>query len=111
MSSLPLQEVSRNLREELPNIRDEVHRVVHEVFPDLRFTNIWVQPGRSWYGDEVVDIWAIYEGNVDAQEQAEGLISFRRRIRDLLWDRDLDVTPSTHMVTKSDAGDWRPEGL
>lgn len=29
----------------------------------------------------------------------------------MLWDRDLDVTPSIHMVTKSDAGDWRPEGL
>lgn len=111
MSSQSLQEVSRNLREELPHIRAEVHRIVHEVFPSLRFTNVWVQPTRSWYGDEVVDVWAIYEGEVEAQEQVEGLISFRRRVRDLLWDQDLEVTPSIHLVTQSDAGDWRPEGL
>jgi len=111
VGSQSLQEVSRDLRRELPSIRTDVHRIVHEVFPGLRFTSIWVQPGRSWYGDEVVDVWAIYEGEVEALEQAEGLISFRRRVRDLLWDQDLDVTPSIHMVTQSDAGDWRPEGL
>ena len=111
MSSQSLQDISRSLRRELPHIRDEVQRIVHEVFPSLRFTNIWVQPARSWYGDEVVDVWAIYEGDVEAQEQAEGLISFRRRVRDLLWDQDLEVAPSIHMVTQSDAGDWRPEGL
>ncbi|MXX75281.1 MAG: hypothetical protein F4210_11215 [Holophagales bacterium] len=111
MSSQSLQEVSRSLREELPHIRAEVHRIVHEVFPGLRFTNVWVQPTRSWYGDEVVDVWAIYEGEVEAQQQVEGLTSFRRRVRDLLWDQDLEVTPSIHLITQSDAGDWRPGGL
>ena len=111
MSSQSLHEVSRDLRQEMPRIRTEVHRIVHEVFPSLRFTNVWVQPGRSWYGDEVIDVWAIYEGDVGGLEQAEGLISFRGRVRDLLWDRDLEVNPSIHMVTQSDVGDWRPEGL
>ena len=111
MSSQSLQEVSRDLRRELPRIRTEVDRIVHEVFPGLRFTNLWVQPTRSWYGDEVVDVWAIYEGEVGAQEEAEGLISFRRRVRELLWDQDLEVTASIHMVTQSDVGDWRPEGI
>ena len=111
MSSQSLPEVSRGLRQELPHIRVEVDRIVHDVFPRLRFTNIWVKPGRSWYGDEVVDVWAVYEGEVEGQEQAEGLISLRRRVRDLLWDQDLEVTPCIHMVTQSDVGDWRPEGL
>ncbi len=111
MSSQSLQEVSRDLRRGLPHIRDEVHRIVHEIFPSLRFTNVWVQPTRSWYGDEVVDVWTIYEGEVEAQEQAEGLISFRRRVRELLWDQELEVTASIHMVTQADVGDWRPEGI
>lgn len=111
MSSRSLQEVSRDLRRELPHIRTEVQRIVHEVFPNLRFTNVWVQPTRSWYGDEVVDVWAIYEGEIETPAQVEGLNSFRRRVRDLLWDQDLEATPSIHLVTQSDAGDWRPEGL
>lgn len=111
MNSQSLEEVSRDLREQLPRLRDEVGRIAREVFPSLRFTNVWVQPTRSWYGDEVVDVWAIYEGDVGGLEQAEGRLLLGRRVRDMLWDRDLDVTPSIHMVTKSDAGDWRPEGL
>ena len=111
VSSQSVQEVSRGLRQELPHIRDEVHRIVHEIFPSLRFANVWVQPGRSWYGDEVVDVWAIYDGDVGGLEQAEGRLLCGRKVRDMLWDRDLDVTPSIHMVTTSDAGNWRPEGF
>ncbi len=69
MTSQSLKEVSRSLREELPHIRAEVHRIVHEVFPGLRFTNVWVQPTRSWYGDEVVDLRR-HSGRQDASRKS-----------------------------------------
>ncbi len=111
MDSRPSNDVGRRLREELPHVTDDVSIIVRETFPNIRFTNIWVQPGKSWFGDEIVDVWAVYDGDVTDLESVQEGLSFGTRVQHVLWDRGLDVTPSTHFITKSEAGDWRPEGL
>lgn len=94
----------------LPEISDKIVLMVRETFPDITFTDIWVRPGMSSYGDEVVEIWAIYEGDVgDLQVPAKS--SFRSNVQDMLWEMDLDAFPKTHFITKSEAKDWRPEGV
>ena len=94
----------------LPAIEDNIRRMVRETFPEITFTDIWVLPGVSSYGDEVVEVWAIYDGVVgDLRVPAKP--SFRSSVQDMLWDMDLDASPMTHFITKSDAKDWRPEGV
>ena len=111
MSSRTFNDVSQRLREELPHVRDDVSIIARETFPNIRFTNIWIQPGKSWFGDEIVDIWAVYDGEAADPIHARETLSFGTRVQNMLWDRGLDVVPSTHFVTKSDVGDWRPEGI
>ena len=111
MSVETYNEISRRLREELPHVKDDVDRLIQEIFPQVRFIDIWVRPDRSWYGDEVVDIWAVYDAEAADLIHTRARLSFRTRVQDALWDRRLKVFPSTHFVTKTDIGDWRPEGI
>ena len=111
MSAQTYNETSRRLRENLPYVKDDIDRIARESFPDIRFANIWVRPGRSWFGDAIVDIWTVFEGEVADLADVTETLSFGTRVQHMLWDRGLDVTPSTHFITKSEAGDWRPEGV
>ena len=97
--------------EQLPDVAEAIKQMVRDTFPEIRFTDIWVKPGISWFGDEVMDIWAVYEGEVEDLHRNEGKRSFGTRVQDMLWDRGLDTLPKTHFTTKADAGDWRPEGI
>lgn len=101
----------KTLSEQLPDVTEKIEQIVKAALPHIHFTNIWVKPGTSWYGDEVVDIWAIYDGVVDDLHRTPDKLSIGTRIQDMLWDRGLDVLPKTHFVMKAEAGDWRPEGL
>ncbi len=94
----------------LPEIKDNIRRMVHRTFPEVTFTDIWVLPGVSSFGDEIVEVWAIYDGVVSDLEVPERP-SFGSSIQDMLWDMELDASPMTHFITKSDAKDWRPEGV
>ena len=94
----------------LPQIKDRIELLVRETFPEITFTDIWVLPGMSSYGDEVVEVWAIYDGVVSDLQVSEKP-SFGSDVQDMLWDMDLDAFPMTHFITKSDAKDWRPEGV
>ena len=94
----------------LPEIKDRIVLLVRETFPEITFTDIWVLPGMSSYGDEVVEVWAIYDGVVSDLQVSENP-SFGSVVQDMLWDMDLDASPMTHFITKSDAKDWRPEGV
>ena len=49
-------------KDNLPEIRELLWRMVRETFPEVTFTDIWIRGRESWYGDEVVDIWSVYEG-------------------------------------------------
>ncbi len=79
MSGASFEEVGRELRDQTPEIRDEVRSLVREGFPDTRFTNIRVHPQLSWHGDDFVDIWAVHEGEVDAQKRGDPTWSRSRR--------------------------------
>ena len=64
----------------------------------------------SWYGDEVVDIWSVYEGEVGQINQTvRGRLGVR--IQDALWDRGLTASPVMRFITKSDVGDRVPVGF
>ena len=90
-------------------IRDTIEHMVRATFDHITFTDVWVQPRESVYGDEVLEIWAIYDGEVE-QLQTPEKPWFRTRVADALWDMNVDASPVMHFVTKSDAGEWRPEG-
>ncbi len=103
--------MKETLSEQLADVDAEINRIVRAALPDIHFTDIWVRPGTSWFGDDVVDIWAIHDGEVDDLHRTPDKISIGTRVQDMLWDRGLDVLPKTHFITKADAGDWRPEGI
>ena len=94
----------------LPEIKDNIRRMVRETFPEVTFTDIWVLPGWSSYGDEVVEVWAIYDGVV-ADLRIPQKPSLGSNVQDMLWGMDLDASPMTHFIMKSEAKDWRPEGV
>ena len=91
-------------------IKDTVELMVRQAFAPVNFTDVWVQARESAYGDEVLEIWAIYDGEVE-QLQTQEIPRFRVRVADALSDMGVDASPKMHFITKSDAGDWRPEGV
>ncbi len=92
------------------HIKDTIEIMVREAFAQVAFTDIWVQARESAYGDDVLEIWAIYDSDVE-QLQTQEIPRFRVRVADALWDMGMDAAPKMHFITKSDAGDWRPEGV
>ena len=87
-----------------------IRRVLSETFPDVTFTGIWVRPRESPYGDEVLEICAVYEGEVD-QLQTPGRPRLLARIADELRDLGMRAVPSTRFIARDDAEDWKPEGF
>lgn len=97
-------------KENLPEIREMLQRMVREAFPEVTFTDIWIRRSVSWYGDEVVDIWSVFEGDVGQINQAvRGRLGVR--IQDALWDRGLTASSVMRFITKSDVGDRVPVGF
>ena len=97
-------------KENLPEIRALLQKMVRETFPHVTFTDIWIRGRESWYGDEVVDIWSVYEGDVG---QIDPGVSTRLgvRVRDVLQEMGIPAAPITRFITKSDVGDLVPEGF
>ena len=52
-------------------VQSAVDRILRETFPRVTFTGIWVRSRRSAYGDEILDIWAVYEGDVRQLQSPE----------------------------------------
>ena len=76
--------------------------------PGVNFIHIWVKPCTSWCGGEMVDVWAIYDGDTtDLALPAKP--SLGTLIQEILWNMDIDASPRTHLVAKADAKDLRPE--
>ena len=92
------------LREIEPSVRDAVAKT----HPGVVFTDIWMKPRISWCGDDIVEIWAIYEGDVEDLGPWTSP-SLQLRVQDILWDMGLDASPSTRLVAKADAEDLSPE--
>ena len=94
------------LRKIEPSIRD----AVSTTHPGVVFTDIWIKPRTSWCGSDMVDVWAVYEGDIgDLVTPAKPSLS--TLIQDLLWNMGLDASPSTHLVTKADAKDLSRESV
>ena len=93
-----------HLREVEVAIKDAVV-VFH---PGVDFTDIWVEPRTSWSGSDMIEIWAVYDGDTgDLAVPAKH--SLRTRIQDILWDMGVDAFPNMHLVAKADAKDLKPE--
>ena len=76
--------------------------------PGVVFTEIWVKPRTSWCGSDMVDVWAVYEGDIeDLGVPAKS--SLATLIQDILWNMGVDASPSTHLVAKADAKGLSPE--
>ncbi len=97
-------------KDNLPEIRELLQRMVRETFPEVTFTDIWIRGRESWYGDEVVDIWSVYEGEVGQIDPAVRN-RFGVRVIDALRERGIAASPVTRFITKSDVGDRVPEGF
>ena len=92
----------------LPEVAEMVRRAVREAYPLVSFGEIFVLPCISPYGDEMVDVWAVYPDRDRANVPASGRTPLRARIWDSLYDMGLDAMPNLHIAPESDFGDWRP---
>ncbi len=94
----------------LAKLNKTVERMVRETFPHVTFTNIWIIPRHSFYGDLMIDIWSIYDGELKQIHTPERR-ELRSRLRNVIHGHGFDASPSLRFVMKSEAGDWKPEGL
>ena len=93
-----------------PVIQARIKETVRVAHPGVVFTDIWLRPRAFWSGGDMVEVWAVYDGQPADLGTPVGPM-LETRLQDLLWDLDLDATPLTHLVAKSDAKDLRPEGV
>ena len=93
--------------ENLPHIETAVRDAIVRMHTDVTFTAIWLEPRKSWCGSDMIDVWAVYDGDVDdlAPPTSPSLLT---RIRDILWGMGVDAWPSLNLVARSDAGDLQP---
>lgn len=78
--------------------------------PGVVFTDVWSKPRTSWCGADMVDVWAIYDGDI-GDLSAPAKPSLATLIQDIFWNMGLDASPSTHLVAKADANDLSPEAV
>ena len=90
-------------------VQPAVERILRETFPQVTFTGIWVRSRRSAYGDEILDIWAVYEGDADQLQSAERPHLLSRLIA-AFQALGLTAAPVTRFISRDDVGDWQPEG-
>ena len=76
--------------------------------PGVDFTDIWVEPRTSWSGSDMIEVWAVYDGD-SGDLAVPAKPSLHTRIQDILWDMGVDAFPSMHLVAKADAKDLKPE--
>ncbi len=94
--------------EVLRKVEPSIREAVAESHPGVVFTDIWVKRRPSWCGNDMVHVWAIYEGDIE-DLGAPAKPSLATRIQDILWNMEVDASPSTHLVAKADAKDLSPE--
>ena len=90
-------------------VQSAVDRILRETFPGVTFTGVWVLSRRSAYGDEILDIWAVYEGDVRQLQSPERPYLLPRLV-DALQAMGMTAAPVTRFISRDDIGDWQPEG-
>lgn len=94
--------------EHLQEVEAAIKNAVAVFHPGVNFTHIWVEPRTSWSGSDMIEVWAVYDGDTgDLAVPAKH--SLRTRIQDILWDMGVDAFPNTHLVAKADAKNLTPE--
>ena len=89
---------------------EAIRRILSDTFPDVTFTGIWVRPLESPYGDKVLEVCAVYDGE-PAQLQTPGRPRLLAQVADELRELGMRAVPSTRFIAKDDAEDWTPEGF
>ena len=90
--------------ENLRLVEAEIKKTVIGAHPGVAFTDIWVEPRKSWCGGDLIDVWAIYDGEI-TDLSAPTTPSLRTRIQDILWSMNVEAVPQTHLVAKMDIED------
>ena len=92
----------------MTRVQSAVDRILRETFPQVTFTGVWVRSRQSSYGDEILDIWAVYEGDV-RQLQSPERPSLLPRLVDTLQASGVTAAPVTRFISRDEIGDWQPE--
>lgn len=87
--------------ENLRQVEAAIKNAVVLEHPGVTFTDFWLEPRVSWCGNDVVEVWAIYDGEV-TDLSVPTTPTIRTRIQDILWDKGLEAVPSLRLVAKSD---------
>ena len=91
------------------SVKSAIDRILRKTFPKVTFTGVWVRFRHSPYGDEILDIWAVYDGDVRQLQSPERPYLLPRLV-DALRALGLTATPVTRFISRDDVGDWQPEG-
>lgn len=94
-------ERSLSTDESLRHVETAIKDAVVLAHPGVAFTDFRLEPRTSWCGGDMMDIWAIYDGDV-ADLSAPTKPSLLTRINDILWDMGFDVAPNMRLVALSD---------
>lgn len=92
----------------LRKIETPIRDMVISSHPGVVFTNFWLEPSISWCGNDMLEVWAVYDGRFE-DLGAPAKPSLAVRIHDLIRDSGLDACPSLHLITKEDAEELFPE--
>ena len=87
--------------ESLREVEAAIKNAVVLANPGVTFTDFWVEPRTSWYGDEMMEVVGIYDGDVTDLSLATGP-SLHTQIHDMLWDMGLKMAPLLRLIAKSD---------
>lgn len=87
--------------ESLREVEAAIKNAVVLAHPGVTFTDFWVEPCTSWYGDEMMEIVGIYDGDVADLSPVTGP-SLNTQIHDMLWDMGLKMAPLLCLIAKSD---------
>ncbi len=80
-----------------------IQEAVKGEHPGVHFTDIWIDPRVSWCGSDMIDVWAIYDGEVeDLAPPPSAGPSLLSRMQDMIWDSGVEAFPGLHLVAKSD---------
>lgn len=96
------------INDDLSHVEAAVRDAVIRTHPSVVFTEIRFTPRKSWCGTDMIDVWAVYDGDVD-DLAPPATPSLGTRVRGIFWDMGIDAVPSISLVSKSDAEELNPE--
>ena len=93
---------------DLSKVEPLAREAVIGTHPGVVFTEIRLTPRKSWCGSDMVEVFAVYDGDVEDLAPPASP-SLGTRVWDILWDAGIDAMPSISLVAKSDLEELEPE--